>query len=199
MEEKIVVLNSGGFDSIVLIQYIRFLYPEAEIHSLYFSYGELNSEQQQKCIEKVCAKVNATNYHITLPKFSWTKGKFYDTEYEYEAKYLEYRNMVFIAYAVSYAESIGADKIYVATLMGALCYKDNSMNFYIGINTAISESKINVIAPFSGYIKEDLKPFIRIFNIKEDDFFSCDVPKDHIPCGVCDKCLDIKKLFNNAS
>ena len=33
---KIVVLNSGGFDSVVLMEYLHFIQEENEIYSLHF-------------------------------------------------------------------------------------------------------------------------------------------------------------------
>ena len=51
--EKIVVLNSGGFDSTVLLVDTVTKNPDCEIHSLYFSYGQLNDEiGESKALEK---------------------------------------------------------------------------------------------------------------------------------------------------
>ena len=66
--EKIVVLNSGGFDSVVLMNCIHNWFPNAKIHSLHFRYGARNGEQQLKCVEKVCKKINAISQVIDLPK-----------------------------------------------------------------------------------------------------------------------------------
>ena len=114
---KIVVLNSGGFDSIVLLHEVCDSYKNATIHSLHFNYGEINSEEQDKCVDNVCKKLGVEDVRIQIPKLSWTKNKFYDNDkLEYESQYLEYRNLIFLSYAVSYAQSIGADKIYLAIL-----------------------------------------------------------------------------------
>lgn len=113
---KIVVLNSGGFDSIVLMNYLKTIQGENEIYSLHFLYGARNEEEQLRCVNKVCEKLGAHNKVITLPKFEWTNSSFYEKDYDIKGQYLEYRNLIFLSYAISYAESIGAEKIYLATL-----------------------------------------------------------------------------------
>ena len=194
--EKIVVLNSGGFDSIVLIHEVRYSYPEAEIHSVHFNYGERNKEQQDKCVDKVCKKLGLVNCFFTLPKFEWTKSKFYEEEYDISSQYLEYRNLIFISYAVSYAQSIGAKKIFIATYADG--YEDNSPKFIRGINKAIESSGIQILAPFSKIkkaSKESLVWCLNEYKIEDDEYFSCDKPKeDGTPCGECDDCLALKRV-----
>ena len=103
---KIVVLNSGGFDSIVLVNYVCNIFPYSEVHSLHFNYGENNLEQQNRCVDKVCDKLGIVNKKIELPKFDWTTSEFYENgEYHYDKQYLEYRNLIFLSYAISYMKN----------------------------------------------------------------------------------------------
>ena len=51
--KKVVVLNSGGFDSTLLIKFLKHDY-KAELHSVYFSYGQFNDIPAAEC-----AKMNA--------------------------------------------------------------------------------------------------------------------------------------------
>ena len=132
--EKIVVLNSGGFDSIVLMNCIYKTQPDAEIHSIHFHYGARNEKQQQACVDKVCEKCSAKNVVINLPKFDWTSSDFYGDSYDYKSQYLEYRNLVFLSYAISYAESIGAKKIYLAILKDGN-YSDTNPAFIKAVNS----------------------------------------------------------------
>lgn len=197
-KENIVVLNSGGFDSVVLMNTLRGCFPDDTIHSIHFHYGARNEAQQQKCVDKVCKKVNAENIVIDLPKFTWTKGEFYNKGYKKETQYVEYRNLVFLSYAISYAESIGAKYIYIA-LVGGCMYEDDNLQFVRDLEKTISMSGIKIEAPFLDYNKEELVGFALDADLKEDDFFSCDDPKDDgTPCGKCSDCKDIaliKKLM----
>ena len=183
---KIVVLNSGGFDSIVLINDVWNSNPDSEIHSLHFTYGELNRKAQIKCVDKVCKKLDIINKSITIPKINWSSNKFYDKgKLEFESQYLEYRNLIFLSYAVSYAQSIGADEIYLAILKSH-GYCDTSKEFIEGLNQSIKSSNIKIIAPYSDLEKSDLWCRASIFDIAPDDFISCDC---NIPCGECGDCI----------
>lgn len=188
--KKIVVLNSGGFDSIVLVHHLNYTQSDSDIHSLHFSYGELNHTQQIKCVSKVCEKFGLHNVILNLPKFEWTNSKFYEEDYSYETQYLEYRNLIFLSYAASYAESIGAEEIYLATCKGA--YNDVNDDFFNGLNEALKSSGISIIRPFCEVeYKDDLIPLALEYGVTNDDYFSCDVPKDGKPCGKCDDCMAI--------
>ena len=192
--EKIVVLNSGGFDSIVLINQLYLGFPNAEIHSLHFTYGARNTQQQLNCVNRVCEKLNINSMVIPLPEFTWTKGNFYKEGYTYDTQYVEYRNLVFLSYALSYAESIGATKIYLAVLKGS--YKDNNGVFFNGLNSfSIKNSGIEIVTPFRDLYKEDLLSLAVSALILPTDYFSCDVPNEKgEPCGECLDCKSLKDI-----
>lgn len=197
---KIVVLNSGGFDSIVLMNYLHTIVGEEEIYSLHFRYGALNEKQQLECVNKVCEKVGAINKVIDLPKFSWTKNDFYGCDtYEYQSQYLEYRNLIFLSYAISYAESIGADTVYVAFL-NSQGYSDTKINLLDGLNSfTLENSNIFVSSPFITLDKGNLIHFAKYLGVEETDFFTCDVPLNGKPCGKCSDCLYLKELYEQFS
>ena len=50
---KVIVLCSGGFDSVTLMNYLHILEEENEIYSLHFLYGARNEKQQLECVNKV--------------------------------------------------------------------------------------------------------------------------------------------------
>lgn len=192
---KIVVLNSGGFDSVVLMKFLHIIQDETEIYSLHFTYGENNEQQQCECAYKVSQEVGAVHKVINLPKIDWTQSEFYtkDTN-EYEKQYLEYRNLIFLSYALSYAESIGADKVYLATLKSH-GYTDTSDLFFEGINSFSKPlTNIEVVRPFSEFEKENLIYFANKCDVKIGDYFSCDTPVNGKPCGKCADCEDLKYI-----
>lgn len=195
---KIVVLNSGGFDSVVLMNYLHTIQGENEIYSLHFRYGANNEDQQLKCVKKVCDKVGAIQCKIIdLPKMNWTHNNFFNSEgYDRQTQYLEYRNLIFLSYAISYAEAIGADKIYVAFL-NHHDYPDTTIEFLQGLNSFCEPaSGITIDAPFIFDNKFRLGHIAKYLNIKEDEYFSCDVPTpEDKPCGECDDCKALKEIF----
>lgn len=193
---KIVVLNSGGFDSVTLMNYLHILEGENDIHSLHFLYGARNEKQQLECVEKVCEKCNAVNKVIQLPVIDWTSSDFFKEGYEYETQYLEYRNLIFLSYALSYAQAIGADKIYMAVLKGG-GYPDTSEVFFRGINSfSVPQTNIEVVTPFSDIeCKEDLLQYAILCGMKPSDYFSCDNPKENGErCGECLDCIALNHI-----
>ena len=194
---KIVVLNSGGFDSVTLMNYLHTIQEENEIYSLHFLYGANNEKQQLECVNKVCEKVGAVNKVIQLPLIDWTQSNFFESEgYDKQSQYLEYRNLIFLSYALSYAEAIGADKVYLA-LINNSDYPDCNMEFLQGLNSFCTPaSHIFIDAPFIYDSKQRLAHIAQYLGITKEDYFSCDVPTpDGKPCGKCDDCLALEDIF----
>lgn len=195
---KIIVLNSGGFDSVVLMNYLHYIQGEKDIHSLHFLYGANNEKEQLRCVEKVCNKIGAENKIIKLPPIDWTTSNFFkDSEYKIDSQYLEYRNLIFLSYALSYAEAIGAEKIYVAFLNNS-SYPDTSLEFIEGLNSFCTPaSHIAIDAPFIFDGKNRLWHIAQYLKIGRTDYFSCDkpTPEGH-PCGQCLDCMTLSELYS---
>ena len=45
MSKPVVVLNSGGFDSTVLLHYVKEVEEDSLVYSLFFEYGQRSMEQ----------------------------------------------------------------------------------------------------------------------------------------------------------
>lgn len=193
---RAVVLNSGGFDSVVLMNYVHTILGVESIHSLHFLYGAPNEKEQLKCVTKVCRKLGATNKVIKLPPIDWTQSKFFtDGPFQESSQYLEYRNLIFLSYAISYAEAIKADTIYVAFINNGSTYPDTSQTFIDGLNHFCTPSSgIFVIAPFIDHSKYSLGHFAKYFKIRDSEYFSCDKPVNGKPCGECIDCISIREV-----
>ena len=194
MKDRIVVLNSGGFDSVVLMNYLHFIQEEDNIYSLHFLYGAIKGKKKVKFIYKFCEKFGAVNKQITIPRFNWTQGDFYKKCYNFDTQYIEYRNLVFLSYAVSYAQSIGSRRIYVAFL-DMVDYDDANLEFLRGLNLSLERSGIQIDAPFIFDNKTRLGHIAKYLGITESDYFSCDNPDDFgNPCGVCADCKALYEI-----
>lgn len=194
---KIVVLNSGGFDSVVLMNYLHTIQGEKEIYSLHFLYGANNEKQQLECVNKVCEKVGAVSKIIQIPKIDWTQSNFFGSEeIDRSSQYLEYRNLIFLSYALSYAESIGAERVYLA-LLNHQDYPDTTLQFLQGLNSfSVPASGIDIDAPFIFDNKVRLAHISKYLGITKEDYFSCDNPQsDGTPCGVCNDCVALREIF----
>ena len=190
--KKIVVLNSGGFDSTTLLaelaseeQYI--------IHSLYFDYGQLNSLYDSKCAKENADKLGAIHHEIVLPKIEWTNSSFYDSSVnEYATQYLEMRNVIFISYALSLAESVGAEAIYAA-ILGNGQYKDTCAEFIQSMKELCKTLGVSFETPYSDYAKTDLFYLAKKLGVGTTfPFISCDTPINGKPCGNCADCKSLE-------
>lgn len=195
---KILCLNSGGFDSIVMLYEVRYLNPDAEIHTLIFNYGQKSWPIEYDCAKKSSDKVGAKLRVITIPEFTWSKnyGK------SDESSYLEYRNLIFLAYASSYAESIEAEEIHVGWIsFNEMAYLDGSDHFYHTFRSLIKPSGITLRSLFldedwSKYEVYDLMKK-RGYNVTREDFNSCDYLDDNYkPCGKCPDCLAVESIYS---
>lgn len=193
--KKIVVLNSGGFDSTVLLADLAST-GEYEIHSLYFDYGQLNRNLDSVIAKENAEKLNAVHHTIKLPVFSWSNSEFYSEDSnEYNSQYLEMRNMIFISYAISLAESICAVEIYMA-ILNSHGYKDTSKPFIGAVKNLCNVIGITFETPYSHCEKQDLFYIAKKLKVgTEYRFISCDTPKEDLPCGKCADCNSISEYM----
>lgn len=194
--EKIVVLNSGGFDSVCLMNLVREMYPGYEIHSLFFEYGQYSNEVEYA--KRVAEKIGAIFKEISLPIFDWTKNDFYMFDIKQgKNEYIEMRNLVFLSYALSYAEAIGSKCIACAISIGSDRYYDTSKKFLDDFETISKSKGVSLWTPYSGKDKLDMFYDVVKFSVKIGDFYSCNSPNgDGSPCGKCDKCTEVKELYD---
>lgn len=197
MAEKIVLLNSGGFDSVVMAYRLRDINPDAKIISLFFNYGQPNYKYECSCALACCEHLEMEFREIILPNFIWTNSDFY--EGSVDNQYVEYRNLVFLSYAASIAEAVGAKRIYMATVWNGINgYKDSNIRFIGAFNDMLRPSGITVETPFAYMPKEDLIGLAKDYYISQKDFYSCNNPNSlGNPCGECGDCKILKEMFES--
>lgn len=193
--EKIVVLNSGGFDSVCLSHEIDFENPDAHITDLFFDWGQLCLKSEEKCSKNCAEKLNHKWEKICIPKFSWSDSVL--TGGDNESQYVPLRNLVFISYALSYAKAIGATKIFCAFINPLdEYYEDTSPLFVDKVNSLAETFGIKVEAPFVTYTKDVLlKSLARNFGITIDEIHSCNFGDE--PCNNCTDCESINTIFED--
>lgn len=192
---KIIVLNSGGFDSTTLLLQTVEDFPSDEVVSLYFSYGQLNEKFDSEIASSNAKKLGIQHYAVNLPKISWSKGNFYNSgSNEYQTQYLEMRNLIFISYAVSLGESLNADVIKMAILKSH-GYKDTSAEFIEVAKKMCELGDMSFDTPFSEFDKQGIFGLAKILGVgKKYDFLSCDTPDNEgSPCGKCADCESINE------
>lgn len=198
MSKPVVVLNSGGFDSTVLLHYVKEVEEDSLVYSLFFEYGQRSMEQERRCARKNSVDLDAQYIGVSLPKIYWTGSDFYNEgEFKVDKQYLEMRNLIFLSYALSFAESVGAEKVYLAVLKSHHGYPDTSPRFINAMNEVSKIIGVSIEAPFIESDKYNLVGLAYKYGITESDFHSCDKPTaDGKPCGVCDDCEVVKEIMS---
>lgn len=182
---KVVLAFSGGMDSTVLLHdAVRHF---DEVHTISFDYGqrhkrELDCAKKQldylvekrstptwqgykqiitnkvldvQYIKDIAPVSSLTNLDIANPKIKEMAG---DAQ---PVSYVPFRNLMFLSIMCSYAESVGADRVwYGAALADSLAgYWDGSSEFLESVNTLIKlnrKSKISIEAPLISSSKKEI-------------------------------------------
>ena len=194
MRRNVVLLNSGGFDSTVLLHDLHFR--EHNIISVFFAYGQRNEAQERISAQKNCEKLGVKHLEIVIPQFSWSKSTLIQGEGVDEATtYLEYRNLIFLAYAESLAETFKCNHIAMAIVHNMNGnFVDTSPKFiraFDHFSTKIAGVKF--YTPYALFEKEELYPIAQRYGITHSDFFSCNTPENGRPCGICSDCVALNE------
>jgi queuosine biosynthesis protein QueC len=195
-----IVLNSGGFDSVVLMHDLKYTF-EKELISLFFDYGQRNLELEREKARKVADKLDAEHVEIKLPSIDWSSSSLFkgnSDEFSTDAQYLEMRNLIFFSYAISFAESRGIEVINSAIIKAnenGNRYTDTSKEFIERLNKVAELSDVEIKTKYSDYSKMVLGYIARKYDIKREDFISCNLPVDGEPCGECEDCREIENAY----
>ena len=117
---RAVILLSGGLDSAVTLYYA--LKNGYRPDCLVFDYGQRH-KKEILCAKKL-ASANKLKYHVVKIDLSWTRSSLTDKDLkvptgrnlknkDIPSTYVAGRNIIFLSYAFSYAESIGADRVFI--------------------------------------------------------------------------------------
>ena len=211
--KKAISVFSGGLDcTVATCVYDK----DYEIHAITFNYGQKAFERELEAAKEICAKMNWTHEVIDLPwlaKISTSSlntsedipevsiDDLDDAEKSSESAssvWVPARNMVFTSIAVSYAESIGAEKIIVGwDAEEAATFPDNSKEFLNTFNELIdvgSPDNIKIEAPAIDLTKEEIvKLGVEVGAPMEISYSCYKGGKKH--CGVCESCMRRKRAF----
>jgi 7-cyano-7-deazaguanine synthase len=201
--EKCVIVLSGGPDSAVVAYWAKnqgyTLYP------ITFNYGQI-AVKETHCAQKIAESLGAKTKIVDL---SALKDVFGDvtslcnsniplTSEFSQPIIVPFRNAIFLSVAVSYAVSVGADKIfYGAHGSDEPFYPDCRREFYETFEKAAklgTGEDIMIQAPFSGKRKSEVIRTGAELNVPFELTWSCyrDSQKH---CGKCESCVNRKKAF----
>lgn len=211
MENKqIILLLSGGIDSTTLLA--KLTIDDYEVVALSFNYG------QKHIIELSYAKKNAQKYGVKKHQIIKLDNTIFESSAlvnremsigTYEADrlprgqvntYVPFRNLLFISTALSLAETMNINEVYLAFNSDDNAnYWDCGTDFIETMNTiATLNSSIQIKTPFINLSKTEVVKLAQQLNVNLTDTITCYQPNERIECGNCLSCLTKQKALKNA-
>ena len=207
-----VVLLSGGMDSCVCAALAA---RESEAAGLHISYGQRTEERERRAFERICDRLGIqrrlairnealsiiggsalTDADIAVPEAGEQIGA------GIPITYVPFRNAHFLAAAVSWAEVLGAEKIYIGAVeQDSSGYPDCRPAYYQAFNQVVKagtrEGKIEVVTPLIAMRKAEIVKLGLELGAPFDLTWSCYSREDKA-CGVCESCVLRQRAFSEA-
>jgi 7-cyano-7-deazaguanine synthase len=181
-KKNVLVLHSGGIDSTACIKY--YIDRGFEIKTLFIDFGQLAAKKEILAVKRI-----SKYYNIS---YSILKIKGYK---KFNKGLIHGRNAFFLFCAVmkrNYDHGIICIGIH-----GGTNYYDCSESFFKEISLLIDQStngKVLLDAPFLKWDKAEIWEFCKMNKIPIKLTYSCEMGLSR-PCGKCQTCKDLKKLY----
>lgn len=206
-----VVLVSGGMDSCVTAALAVRQSPTAAVH---ISYGQRTEKRERSSFLAICNRLGIRHRLIVRNEALRAIGGSALTDTEIEVPhstalggdipvtYVPFRNAHFLAVAISWAEVLGADKVYIGAVeQDSSGYPDCRPAYYRAFNevvrTGTREGRIEIVTPLIGLRKAEIVKLGLELGAPFDLTWSCYSREDRA-CGVCDSCRLRQNAFQAA-
>ncbi len=206
-----VVLVSGGMDSCVVAAMAAERYRLACLHA---TYGQRTERRELACFNKIAEHYGAEKKLIVdLPHLSRIGGSSLtdhdipvvpsETPGAIPLTYVPFRNANLLCAAVSWAEVIGARKIFIGAVeQDSPGYPDCRPDFYRAFNELVRvgtrpDTDVEVVAPLIGMKKHEIVRKGLDLGAPFHLTWSCYTRED-VLCGSCDSCLIRARAFDDA-
>jgi 7-cyano-7-deazaguanine synthase len=213
---RAVVLLSGGMDSCVCAALAARDHESAALH---ISYGQRTEQRERRSFESICDRLEIRDRLVvanealraiggsalTDPSIAVPSGATPDAHAAGSAvpvTYVPFRNAHFLAAAVSWAEVLGAETIYIGAVeQDSSGYPDCRPEYYRAFNEVVKagtkEGKIRVVTPLIAMHKAEIVTLGLELHAPLDLTWSCYQSEDRA-CGVCDSCVLRLRAFRDA-
>jgi 7-cyano-7-deazaguanine synthase len=211
-KSRAVVLLSGGMDSCVCAALAARDYDAAAVH---ISYGQRTEERERQSFLAICRRLNIfdklmvrnealraiggsalTDDGIAVPDAEML------SQGGVPVTYVPFRNAHFLAVAVSWAEVLEAEKVFIGAVEpDSSGYPDCRPAYYKAFNDVVRagtrEGRIEVMTPLIAMRKAEIVRLGLELGAPFDLTWSC-YSRDDLACGVCDSCALRLRAFEAA-
>ncbi|HME36866.1 MAG TPA: 7-cyano-7-deazaguanine synthase QueC [Candidatus Sulfotelmatobacter sp.] len=201
-QSRAVVLLSGGMDSCVCAALAVRDYEAAAVH---ISYGQRTEERERQSFLAVCQRLRIRDKLMVRNEALRAIGGSALTDdaiavptadeigQSVPVTYVPFRNAHFLAVAVSWAEVLGAEKVYIGAVEpDSSGYPDCRPAYYKAFNevvkTGTKDGLIEIVTPLIAMRKTDIVRLGLELGAPFDLTWSCYSREDQA-CGVCDSCV----------
>ena len=215
-QSRAVVLLSGGMDSCVCAALAARDHQSAALH---ISYGQRTELRERRAFESICDRLGThdrllvrnealraiggsalTDSSIAVPESHGMESA--GLSGNIPVTYVPFRNAHFLSVAVSWAEVLGAEKVYIGAVEpDSSGYPDCRPAYYRAFNEVIKagtkEGNIRVVTPLIAMHKAEIIRLGLELNAPFDLTWSCYQREDRA-CGVCDSCVLRLRAFRQA-
>jgi 7-cyano-7-deazaguanine synthase len=205
-KQRAVVLLSGGMDSCVCAALAARDYAAAAVH---VSYGQRTEARERQSFLAISQRLNIqekllvrnealraiggsalTDANIAVPT---AEDATHAPSHDIPVTYVPFRNAHFLAVAVSWAEVLGAEKIFIGAVeQDSSGYPDCRPAYYEAFNrviqTGTKEGTIEIVTPLIRMRKAEIVRLGLELGAPFDLTWSCYKREDRA-CGVCDSCV----------
>jgi 7-cyano-7-deazaguanine synthase len=206
-----VVLLSGGMDSCVCAALATQDYIVAAVH---VSYGQRTEARERQAFLAICDRLEIQERLVVRNEALRAIGGSALTDPEIAVPeshaigatipvtYVPFRNAHFLAVAVSWAEVLGAEKVYIGAVEpDSSGYPDCRPAFYHAFNevikTGTKDGRIEIVTPVIGMHKAEIIRLGLELGAPFDLTWSC-YSREDLACGVCDSCVLRRRAFQEA-
>jgi 7-cyano-7-deazaguanine synthase len=210
-QQRAVVLLSGGMDSCVCAALAALDHEAAAVH---ISYGQRTEERERRAFFAICDRLGIrdrllvrnealsaiggsalTDRNIGVPE-SHAIGR------DIPVTYVPFRNAHFLAVAVSWAEVMGAGKVYIGAVeQDSSGYPDCRPEYYRAFNQVVKlgtkDGGIEIVTPLIQMRKAEIVRLGLELGAPFDLTWSCYSREDRA-CGACDSCVLRLRAFRDA-
>jgi 7-cyano-7-deazaguanine synthase len=186
--------------------------------AVHISYGQRTEERERRAFLDICDRLEIqerlvvrnealkaiggsalTDMDIAVPQSPIGHGMI---GHGIPVTYVPFRNAHFLSVAVSWAEVLGAEKVYIGAVeQDSSGYPDCRAAYYRAFNevvkTGTKDGRIEIVTPLIGLRKSEIVRLGLELGAPFDLTWSCYSREDRA-CGVCDSCVLRLRAFQEA-